>query len=179
MNSFITIVLLLLTASSSLQHSYNKMEINKIQETKKNETLTISEEGYTIQFKIEKTQNNQHNLLVAIELQKGFSYISPFEKKEFKGKFYMDLGSYKDIAFDGNIIETPRSVATLDPFSNESVFWVKENTTYKQPLKILSEGDFEVFGRVIFTIEPKCSLEETPFAISYKNGVMTLIDPKC
>ena len=144
-----------------------------------NEVLTETDELYTLQIKIEKTENNKHNLIIAIELHNGSSFISPFEKKEFTGKFFMDLGSFDQLAFDGNIIETPRSVATFDPYSKEPVIWVIENTTYKQPLNILSEGDFEVFGRVRFTIEPRCTLEEIPFAISYQDGVMTLKSPKC
>ncbi len=179
MNNLITIALLLLIVGSNIQQSHNEFEITTIEKPGVNEVLTKTDELYTLQFKIEKTENNKHNLIIAIELHNGSSFISPFEKKEFKGKFFMDLGSYDQLAFDGNIIETPRSVATFDPYSKEPVIWVIENTTYKQPLNILSEGDFEVFGRVRFTIEPRCSLEEIPFAISYQDGVMTLKSPKC
>jgi len=140
---------------------------------------TISDELYTLQFKIEKTENNQHNLVIDVKLHKGSSFISPFETKKFKGKFYMDLGSYKDLSLDESIIETPQAVAEYDGFENAPVIWVKENTTYTQLLNIKTDEGFEVLGRVIFTIEPRCSLETIPFGISYKNGVMTLIDPKC
>ena len=177
MNILLTMILLSVTFST--QQSQNETETTKIEESKTSEALTINDELYTLQFKIEKTENNKHNLIVAIELHDGSSFISPFEKKEFKGKFYMDLGGYDQITFDGSIIETPRSVAIFDGFSFEPVIWVKENTTYKQPLNILSKDNFEVFGRVRFTIEPRCTLEEIPFAIKYQDGIMTLYSPKC
>ncbi len=43
----------------------------------------------------------------------------------------------------------------------------------------MSEDNFEVFGRIQFTIEPRCSLEEIPFALSYQNGVIKIYSPKC
>jgi len=159
-----------------------KLEIPKISiSTVENNVKTITDELYTLQFKIEKTENNKHNLVIDIKLHNGSHFISPNATRDFKGKFYMDLGSYKDLSFNGNIIEIPRSVEENDshPFTNGLVNWVRVNTTYTQPLNIQSEDDFEVFGRIRFTIEPRCTLEEIPFAISYKNGVMILIDPKC
>lgn len=157
------------------------LEISKtsIATTVNKNVITITDELYTLQFKIETTKNNKHNLIINMKLHKGSSFISPFETKEFSGKFYMDFGSYEDLSFDENIVETPRAVEIIDKFKNEPVIWVKENTTYTQPLKIHSEDDFEVFGRVQFTIEPRCTFEEIPFAISFKNGVMKLFSPKC
>ena len=165
-----------------------KAEMFKVAKTEKlktvittvnNEGLNISDELYDLQFKIEKTADNKHSLVIAIKLHNGASFISPFETKEFLGKFYMDLGSFKDLSFDENIIETPQAVAEYDGFENAPVIWVKENTTYKQSLNILSENDFEVLGRLKFTIEPRCSLEEIPFGILYKDGKMTIFSAKC
>ena len=147
--------------------------------TVKNEGLTIEDETYTLHFKIEKTADNIHSLVIAIKLHNDSWFMSPFEKKESKGKFYMDLGNYDNLDFDKDIIETPRAIATFDPFAKKPIIWVKENTTYKQSLNILSEKDFEVFGRLQFTIEPRCTLEEIPFGILYKDGKMTIFSPKC
>jgi hypothetical protein len=187
MNKFILsfVLLLCIGYATDKQQSNKTKDIAKVELPKTgittiaNNVITITDELYTLQFKIEKTKNNKHNLVIAMELHKGSSFISPFEKTAFKGKFYTDLGSYDNLTFDGNIIETPRSAATFDHFANEPVIWVKVNTTYKQPLNILSEDNFEVFGRVMFTIEPRCTFEEIPFAISYKDGVVTFIDSKC
>lgn len=143
------------------------------------EGLNITDSLYSLQFQIETTEENAHNLIISIKLHKGSWYISPFETKEFTGKFYMDLGSYKDLSFGENIIEIPRAVASNDKFGDVLVIRVKENTTYKQALQIKSQDDFEVFGRVRFTIEPRCTLEEIPFAISYKDGVIKIVEAKC
>ena len=172
-------MVLFLGINSSTQQSNIEIKTTKIEESKTFEALTIKDELYTLHFKIEKTENNKHSLIVDIELHDGSSFISPHERKEFKGKFYMDLGDYDQLNFDGDIIETPRANAIFYGSSFKPVIWVKENTTYKQPLNILSDDNFEVFGRVIFTIEPRCTLEQIPFAIKYQDGVMTLFSPKC
>ena len=91
----------------------------------------------------------------------------------------MDLGDYTNLTFGENIIETPQAVDSYDKFGNQFVKWVKVNTTYLQQLNIKTKENFEVFGRVQFVIEPRCTLEQIPFAISYKDGKFQFIDPKC
>ena len=186
MNKSITILLLLLSFScaNDKKQSNTSNDIAKLEEPKEiitNEVLNINDELYDLQIKIETSKNNVHNLVVAIKLHNDSHFISPNAKRDFKGKFYMDFGSYDNLAFDGNIIETPRSVEEFDehPFTNGLVNWVRVNTIYKQQLNLLSQDDFEVFGRIRFTIEPRCSLEEISFAISFKNGVMKIFSPKC
>ncbi|GGK50315.1 MULTISPECIES: hypothetical protein [Flavobacteriaceae] len=87
----------------------------------------------------------------------------------------MDLGSYKDLNFNGTIIKTPLSVVE----KASQVNWVRENTTYKRPLKVKSKYDFEAFGRIRFTIEPRCTLEEIPLGIICKDGILKITSPKC
>lgn len=183
MNKLTTIALLLLniTFSTSQQQLETIQETNKTEEPKVGEEFTINDSLYNLHFQLEKTNDDKHNLVISIELKNGSYYISPNAKRDFTGKFFMDLGSYKDLTFNGDIQETPRSVEEIDPhpFVGGTVNWVRVNTSYKQPLQVKSQGDFVVFGRVIFTIEPRCSLEQIPFAISYKEGKMIFIDPKC
>ncbi|HIP47370.1 MAG TPA: hypothetical protein EYG92_00170 [Lutibacter sp.] len=156
-------------------------EIQKIEKPNVENGFVINDEDYTIRFKLENTNSQNPILVIAMELKKGAHYISPFAKRDFKGKFYMDLGSYKDIDFEEEIVEIPKSIEEIDPhpFTNGTVNWVRVNTTYKQALNIKTKGDFEVFGRVRFTIEPRCTLEEIPFAIRIKDGVIKLYSPKC
>ena len=145
------------------------------------EVLTISDDLYDLQIKIEATEDNTHNLIVDIKLHKGSHFISPYARRDFTGKFFMDLGSNTDLSFAGELIETPRSVEEFDlhPFVGGSVNWVRVNTTYKQPLQLKTQGDFEVFGRIRFTIEPRCSLEQISFSISSKSGKMQIKEAKC
>ncbi len=171
MNKLILFALLLFTTS-------NNYNLNKIENT----GVSIVESEYTTHIYIERTWNNQVNLVVKLELKNDSHFISPYEPGDAKGKFYMDLGSYKDINFEGKIIESPRAIKKYGPnaFENEKAFWVTEDTTYKQPLNIISDNDFEVFGRIKFVIEPKCTLEEIPFSIVSENGVLKVVESdKC
>ena len=177
----LVIVLLSISYSTRQQQTEPSQETVKLEESEISERFTIKDKDYTLHFEIEKVKNQQPVLVIAIELQNGAHFISPNAKRDFTGKFYMDLGDYTNLDFEGDVVETPRSVEEFDahPFMGGLVNWVRVNTTYRQHLEVKSQGDFEVFGRVRFTIEPRCTLEEIPFAISYKDGIMKLIDPKC
>jgi hypothetical protein len=77
--------------------------------------------------------------------------------------------------------EIPRSVEVIDnhPFVNGPINWVHEKTTYKYPLIVNSNEDFTVGGKIIFVIEPKCTLEEIPLFFKQKEGVLTVEFGKC
>lgn len=183
MNKLTAIVLLLLSISfgKSQQESAITQEIIKIEKPEIENGFTIKDKDYTLHFEIENVDNQKPSLVIAIKLHNDSHYISPNAKRDFKGKFYMDLGSYSHLGFEDNIIETPLSIEEFDshPFVNGTVNWVRVNTIYKQHLDVKTQEDFEVFGRLRFTIEPRCTLEEIPFAISYKAGVMKVKYPKC
>ena len=154
-----------------------------IQETIKIETssetngLTIKNDAYTLHLDLDTTITDSPILMVSIELHKGSYYISPNSKGENSGKFYMDLGAITDIEFKGALLESPLSKEVFE--NDQQVNWVRVHTTYKQALQVKSIHDFEVFGRIKFTIEPRCSLEEIPFGISYKDGKYKITNPKC
>jgi len=147
-----------------------------------NENIIINDDQYELQIKIEPL-NNDYNLIIEMKPKKGAHFISPSEQKSFSGKFHMDLGSYKDVEFINCLAEIPMSKNEFGPkpkvFGAENVKWIHQNTTYSRILKLKTKEDFEVFGRIQFTIEPRCTFEEIPFAISYKNGKMSLFSPKC
>lgn len=183
MNILTTFAVLLLSIafSTSQQQSKTTQKTVIIEKPEIINGFTINDKDYTIHFEIENTDNQKPSLVIAIELHNNSHYISPNAKRDFKGKFYMDLGSYSHLGFEGDTVETPLSIEEFDshPFVNGTVNWVRVNTTYKQPLQVKSQEDFEVFGRLRFTIEPRCTLEEIPFAISYQDGVMKIYFPKC
>ena len=184
MNRYIIIALIFINigCKTDKKQSIKNGELALVEKPKPvNDSIKGTNELYTLQFKIDTTENNTPNLVVDIKLHNNSYFVSPNANGDFKGKFYMDLGSYTHLNFKGDMIETPRSVEEIDfhPFVNGAVNWVRVNTTYKQPLNMKLKEDFVVFGRVRFTIEPRCTLEEIPFGISYKNGVLTLIESKC
>jgi len=185
MNKLTTIafVLLSITFSMSQQQSEKTIENSVTVQPETFEEVIVDKKEYTLKISIENTDNKNLVLVIEMVLKNDAHFVSPLEKKDYKGKFHFDFGSYKDLEFEGEVSESPRSVAkVLYPnytSKREGTLWITENTIYKQALNLKTTNDFEVYGRVQFTIEPTCTFEETPFAISYKDGKFTFVDPKC
>ena len=183
MNILTTFLVLLLSISpgTSQLRKETTQSIVIIDEPEIIKGFVIEDKEYTLHFNMEKAEDQNYTLVIDIELHNESYFVSPNATRDFSGKFYMDLGSYTQIDFKGDIEEAPRSIEEFDshPFVDGTVNWVRVNTTYKQSLELKSQEDFEVFGRVQFTIEPRCTFEEIPFAISYQNGVMKITSPKC
>jgi hypothetical protein len=177
----IAAVLLIITFSTSQSQTNTDLEIFTVEKPVISKDYIINHKDYTLHFELDKTKDQQHILKIAIELHNKSYFVSPNAKREFKGKFRRDLGSTKDLDYDGNLIETPLSIEEYDahPFVNGTVNWVRENTSYIQPLELKTKDDFQVYGRIIFTIEPRCTLEEIPFLIIYKDGDLLFGEPKC
>ena len=177
MNKSLFILFLIINGMINPNNQLNHIENN----IEKSEMITINHEYYDLSIKIEPFKND-YNLIIEMNPKKGSHFISPKEQKSFSGKFYMDLGSYKNIAFVNCLLETPESKVEYGPTPENFSIGVKsvyQKTTYTRILKTKTEKDFEVFGRIQFTIEPSCTFEQIPFAIKYKNGKMSLFSPKC
>lgn len=185
MNLITSIAFLLLSVffSTSLPQQQKQLVIEKTKHLENFDEVIVNHEAYTLKISIENPKSTNPILVIAMELKNKAHFISPLEEKEFMGKLNFDFGSYKDLAFKSKLIETPLAKAIIlhpnfNPYG-EKVLWVNKNTVYRQPLQIKTINDFEVFGRVQFTIEPKCTFEEIPFVIMYKDGEFTFTDPKC
>ena len=131
-------------------------------------------EPYELGFTMNKLENNFYDFEVSMVLHNGAHYISPNAVREFKGKFTIKMDDTDKLETIDGLIETPRSVEEIDPhpFTNGTVNWVRENTTYHQKLKPTVDSNFEVKGFIQFTIEPRCTLEKVPFIIKYVGGDM-------
>ena len=186
MNKLIIIALFILSNSvtTSQQQTETTPKIIKIEEPETFKEFTVKDQDYTLHFALEKTSDQKHAIVIAIELHNDTYYLSPNAKKDFNGTFYMDLGSYKDLGFEGEIKEYPLSVKEINSqlFVEDTIDWLRIKTIYKQSLLVKlvkSQEEFIVYGRLQFTIEPQNTFEEIPFAISYKDGEMVFISPKC
>lgn len=185
MNKLITIAFVLLSVTFSMSQQQLEKTIENIVTVQPEtfEEVIIDKKEYTLKISIENTDNKNPLLVIEMVLKNGAHFISPLENKDYKGKFNFDFGSYENLVFEGEVSETPKSVAkVLYPnytSKQEGTLWITKNTIYKQALKLKTTKDFEVYGRVQFTIEPTCTFEETPFAISYKDGKFIFVDPKC
>ena len=136
---------------------------------------------YDVDFKIEKSENGGFNLVTLIQLHGGSFFVSPNTGKGFKGKFRIETAPNNNLSIGSDFVETPRTKTVLDPhrFVHDPVNWVTEDTRYDYPLILNTEEDFEIGGKLIFVIEPKCTLEEIPLMFKYKDGVLTVEKWKC
>ncbi len=139
------------------------------------------DEPYKLHLKIDALENNLYDLVVRVNLKKGCYYVSPNSKRDFTGVFKLILKESDQLQKTAQLTETPRSVEEYDPhpYVDGYVNWVRQTTTYNQQLKLKGEDNFKVSGMIQFTIEPRCSLEQIPFIISYENGKMTVEIDHC
>lgn len=126
---------------------------------------------YTTIIRIDKQSDKEHVLSIQMNLEKNGYFVSPTESGSFTGKFTIVLTEPQHLQTNGAIIETPLSKVD----ENEGyVKWVRQNTNYKQSLKVLTNENFEVYGYIQFTIEPRCTLEKIPFILSYVDGKLSV-----
>jgi len=136
---------------------------------------------YDVDFTVEKTADGQFILVTSMKLHGGSFYVSPHSTRDFKGKFRIEVAPNEDLSIKDDFIETPRSEEVIDPhqFIDGPVNWVQEDTKYEYSLKVTSKEDFDIGGKIIFVIEPKCTLEEIPLMFKYRSGVLTVEPWKC
>lgn len=143
-----------------------------------NDTLThrFTEKPYAIDFSLAQQSVTGYTLHVSVSLKDGAHYISPNSRGTYKGKFQLFIAGKQHLAVDRFLIEQPASKEIYDshPFVNGYVNWVAVDTQYSQQLNVLSTADFNVFGYVQFTIEPRCTLEKIPFIIKQRNGKLVV-----
>lgn len=141
----------------------------------------VEAEPYELHLKMDKLENNRYDLVVRVNLSKGCYYVSPHSKGDFSGIFTLTIKDTDKLEKTASLIETPRSVEEYDPhpFVDGYVNWVRQTTTYNQQLKLTGEDNFKVSGMIQFTIEPRCTLEQIPFIISYENGEMKVAIDGC
>lgn len=183
MNNLIPLTLLLLSFSFNSEKPKLETSIDNIKDEKPVtfKEFSVNHEDYTLHFSLEKVNDQKHMLVVAMDLHNDSFFVSPNSKRDFKGKFRGDFGTTESIEFYGDFVETPLSVEEFDPhpFVRGTVNWVKEDTTYKQLLLLKTQDNFQVYGRIIFTIEPRCTLEQVPFSIVYEDGELVFVEAKC
>lgn len=136
---------------------------------------------YDIEFEVKQAGPNTYTLITTMKLHGGSFYVSPNARRDFKGKFHVEVADRKHVVLEDGFMETPRSTEVIDPhpFIDGTVNWVSVDTRYEHTLTVTSKEDFEIGGKYRFTIEPKCTLEEVPFLIKQRAGVLTIGKWKC
>lgn len=143
--------------------------------------MVAKDHPYDVEFRIEKNDEGEHLLVTDMKLHGGSFFVSPFTDTGFKGKFRIEAAPNDNLEIGPDFTETPPTITVVDPhqFVNGPINWVTKDTKYEHPLKLNSTQDFEIGGKLIFVIEPKCTLEEVPIIFKYKNGVLTVEPWKC
>lgn len=138
--------------------------------------LSPKKESYEVKFSLEKLNDNSYNIVVKMFLHNNSYYVSPYSRRDFKGKFKLNITPNNNLTIDNFLIESPQSQEEYDshPFVNGLVNWVRVNTSYKKQLFINTKENFITNGFIQFTIEPKCTLEKIPFMITQKNGNLSI-----
>ena len=138
-----------------------------------NGPLTDSE-PYSIDFHTDELLPNVYEFIINMKLNNGSYYVSPNAKRDFKGKFTIQLDDTNKLKPIAELVETPLSVEEYDPhpFVNGTVNWVRVNTKYTQQLQVTTKENFQLKGMIQFTIEPRCTLEQIPIIFKYYNGKM-------
>lgn len=129
---------------------------------------------YELKMKVNEVENDLYELELNMLLFNGAHFVSPNAKRDFKGKFTLQLDDSDKLVPVSELIETPRSVEEHDPhpFVNGPVNWVREDTKYTLKLERKADNNFDMKGFIQFTIEPRCTLEKIPIIIKYAAGKM-------
>lgn len=140
----------------------------------------VMDHPYELACSVERTANGPYVLIASMKLFGGSFYVSPHSTGDFSGKFRIELATNDKLQMEAGFTETPRSLEVIDkhPFVWGPVNWVNVDTRYAYPLTVLANEDFDLEGKVIFTIEPRCTLEEIPVLLKYRSGVLTLEQEK-
>ncbi len=182
MRQYITLFMTFIALNVGLQNSTNHLQLIKQHKAiEENPSLTVTDSLYNINIEIIKTPTDDYNLVISVDLKNDSYYVSPNTKKEYKGKFYMDFGSYKAVSFSGKLQENKLEKSDIDPYQkvDDPENWVFGNAVFTQKLNLKTTEDFFVMGRIKFVIEPRCTMENIPFMISFKNGKMNITEAKC
>ena len=128
---------------------------------------------YTAIIRVDKQKDNEYVFSVQMNLKKDSYFVSPNAKGHFSGKFSIVLTEPEKIRTIGAILENPLSNEENDK-SEGLVNFVLQNTNYNQTLKVLTNENFEVYGYIQFTIEPRCTMEKVPFILSFVDGKLSM-----
>ncbi len=136
---------------------------------------------YEISYVVEVSEEGQFSLITFMKLFGGSFYVSPHSSTDFKGEFRIEVAPNENLVIEADFLEIPRSIEVIDPhqFVNGPVNWVSEDTRYEHRLTVKTQQDFDIGGKIIFTIEPKCTLEEIPLMFKYRSGVLTVEKWEC
>ncbi len=167
--SFIAVLLFI-----GVSFSANSQQSNSLKAPEKLSDSLNPDDPYFLNLEVQESEGGDYKLVAALELDSGCYFVSPYSKDSYKGFFQIILKDNPFVQLDGNFVEFPLTKAKPDKWQGGLSHFVEENTSYTHKLAVNSTEDFKITGFVQFVIEPKCTLEEIPFSISYVNGKLLI-----
>lgn len=163
--SKILLILTMMTGGLATYQFSNKTTVS-------DEIATFSEvnKPFEIKFNLEKLSEKEYYLVATLALEEENFTVSPFSADSFYLPLTIHLDRTEQLKPSDNILEIPNSIPEVDPIINKVVRFVRDNTTYKQSLEVLSESDFKTTGFVELLVEPSCVPYYVEFDIIYQNG---------
>lgn len=149
----------------------NSVEINN---SNIEDLLISTPDIYNISLEIDKQKDSTCFLYVSVELFDGAYFMSPLSNLTVDNSFSIEIDENEFISVEGFVEEQPLTVPEYDSILNESINWVKENTTFKWKLFIQKNSDFEVLGKLQFRIYPKSNVEVIDYVISQQSGKLNI-----
>jgi len=129
---------------------------------------------FDVQLQLEKLENNNYNLLVTIDMEKGSYIISPSSPDSFYMHFDIFFEKNKNFIVDKELLEIPKSLPEIDPVLNTPVHFVREKTVYKKKFELMTKSDFEEKGMVEFLLEPSCIPYNIEFVLANNSGAFII-----
>ncbi|MEQ9187821.1 MAG: hypothetical protein RLP15_08800 [Cryomorphaceae bacterium] len=142
------------------------------------DAFTVTEDLYELELRIEQ-DGDAYYLVTTIDFFNGSYTASPLSNNDFTGLLTTSMDDNPQVRLDEAIDESPRSIQSVDLFSNDPVNWLKERATYRRVLHIEAKQDFDAGGKVTFTIEPRCTFEVIPFLIKNRGGSLSIEKWEC
>ena len=149
----------------------NSVEINN---SNIEDLLISNPDIYNISLEIDKQKDSTCFLYVSVELFDGAYFMSPLSNLTVDNSFSIEIDENEFISVESFVEEQPLTVPEYDSILNESINWVKENTTFKWKLFIQKNSDFEVSGKLQFRIYPKSNVEVIDYVISQQSGKLNI-----
>ncbi len=134
------------------------------------------EHPYDLLFTVKKAGDKTYTLITTMKLHGGSYYASPNCSRDLKGKFHVEVAEQEQVIMAKRFQEIPLALEGMlhHPVVQGPLDWIDQDTRYEHILTVNTKEDVDVPGSYRFTIEPRCTLEEIPFVIKQRSGVLTM-----
>jgi len=129
---------------------------------------------FDLDLSLEQASNSFFTLTATLGLDSGDYVVSPYTSQDLLGVYDMSLLDSTDVQFVGGLTEFPTPSALRFHYEDQPVLSYTGKTRISRSVEILSNADFESYGKIFFVHEPSCYPYEVSFVISRKLGMLSV-----